>query len=101
MLDQESGGAIVIISSVAAMDGGLPKVSYLTSEDGVLGLNAHIGHHYCERGIRCNCICPGVLEQTPNTIHILIRTIALRDWRHLLRCAASQRLMISLRGAPF
>ena len=61
MLDLKSGGAIVIISSVAAMDGGSPNVSYLTSKDGVLGLYAHIGHYYFERGIRCNCICPGVL----------------------------------------
>jgi len=66
MLSQENGGAIVIISSVTAMDGGSPNVSYLTGKHGLLGLNAHIGRHYGARGIRCNCICPGALERTPN-----------------------------------
>lgn len=66
MLDREHGGAIVIISSVTAMDGGSPNVSYLTGKHGLLGLNQHIGRHYGARGIRCNCICPGALERTPN-----------------------------------
>ncbi|MEE3259331.1 MAG: SDR family oxidoreductase, partial [Candidatus Latescibacterota bacterium] len=31
-----------------------------------LGFNRHIGKHYGPKGIRCNCICPGALEKTPN-----------------------------------
>jgi len=66
MLAQGDGGTIVIISSVTAMDGASPNVSYLTGKHGLLGLNQHIGRHYGPRGIRCNCICPGALERTPN-----------------------------------
>jgi NAD(P)-dependent dehydrogenase (short-subunit alcohol dehydrogenase family) len=66
MLEQGDGGSLIIISSVTAMDGGSPNVSYLTGKHGLLGLNQHIGRHYGPRGIRCNCICPGALEKTPN-----------------------------------
>ena len=65
MLPQQSG-AIVIISSVTAMGGGSPNVAYLTGKHALLGLNRHIGKHYGRHGIRCNCICPGALEKTPN-----------------------------------
>jgi NAD(P)-dependent dehydrogenase (short-subunit alcohol dehydrogenase family) len=63
---QGDGGSIVIISSITALDGGSPNVSYLTGKHGLLGLNRHIGAHYGARGIRCNCLCPGALERTPD-----------------------------------
>ena len=66
MLDQESGGSIVMVSSVTARDGESPNASYLTSKHGLLGFNTHIGRHYGARGIRCNCICTGALERTSN-----------------------------------
>ena len=66
MLRQGGGGSLIIIASVTAMDGGSPNVSYLTGKHGLLGLNRHIAVHYGGRGIRCNCICPGALERTPN-----------------------------------
>ncbi|NKB65637.1 MAG: SDR family oxidoreductase [Candidatus Latescibacteria bacterium] len=66
MLQQETGGSLVIISSVTAMGGGSANVSYLTGKHGLLGLNRHIGKHYGRQGIRCNCLCPGALERTPN-----------------------------------
>ena len=42
------------------------NVSYLTGKHGLLGLNRHIGIHYAAHGIRCNCLCPGALERTPD-----------------------------------
>ena len=66
MVEQGEGGSVVIISSVTAMGGGSPNTAYLTGKHGLLGLNRHIGKHYGKYGIRCNCICPGALERTPN-----------------------------------
>jgi NAD(P)-dependent dehydrogenase (short-subunit alcohol dehydrogenase family) len=66
MVEQGHGGSVIIISSVTALDGGSRNVSYLTGKHGLLGLNRHIGIHYAEHGIRCNAICPGALERTPN-----------------------------------
>lgn len=68
---QGDGGVIVIVSSVSAFSGGSANVSYLSGKHGLLGLNRHIGTHYGPYGIRCNCICPGALERTPNhDIHL-------------------------------
>ena len=66
MMSQGDGGSIVIIASVTALDGGSANVSYLTGKHGLLGLNRHIGIHYAKHGIRCNALCPGALERTPN-----------------------------------
>jgi NAD(P)-dependent dehydrogenase (short-subunit alcohol dehydrogenase family) len=66
MMAQGDGGNIVIIASVAALGGGSANVSYLTGKHGLLGLNRHIGIHYAEHGIRCNALCSGALERTPN-----------------------------------
>ena len=62
MLDQESGGSIVMVSSVTARDGESPNALYLTSKHGLLGFNTHIGRHYGARIICCNCIFPWALE---------------------------------------
>lgn len=66
MVTQGHGGSIVIIASVTALDGGSANVAYLTGKHALLGLNAHIGIHYAEHNIRCNALCPGALERTPN-----------------------------------
>lgn len=66
MIEQGSGGAVVIMSSVTALNGRTPNVSYMTTKTGLLGLSRHIAVHYAKHGIRCNAICPGALEQTPD-----------------------------------
>jgi NAD(P)-dependent dehydrogenase (short-subunit alcohol dehydrogenase family) len=66
MVDQGDGGAIVIVSSVTAFSGSTANVSYASGKHGLIGLARHIGVHYAEHGIRCNAVCPGALEKTPN-----------------------------------
>jgi len=66
MMRQGEGGAIVIVSSITALAGTSPNVSYVTGKAGLLGLNRHIAVHYAKHGIRCNAVCPGALEQTPD-----------------------------------
>lgn len=66
MVKQGEGGALVIVSSVTATSGRSDNVSYLTGKHGLIGLNRHIGRHYGPHGIRCNCLCPGALDKTPN-----------------------------------
>ncbi len=65
-VSQGTGGAIVIMSSITALRGFSPNVSYATAKSGLLGLNRHIAVHYAQHGIRCNALCPGALEQTPD-----------------------------------
>ncbi|MCB0124407.1 MAG: SDR family oxidoreductase [Caldilineaceae bacterium] len=66
MVQQGAGGAIVIVSSVTALNGRSANGAYLSGKHGLLGLNRYIAVHYAKHGIRCNAICPGALERTPN-----------------------------------
>jgi len=63
---QGDGGVIIIVSSITALNGSSRNVSYMTGKHGLLGLSRYIAVHYAEHGVRCNCICPGGLERTPN-----------------------------------
>ncbi len=66
MVKQGEGGAIVIVSSVTALNGRSANGAYLSGKHGLLGLNRYIAVHYAKHGIRCNAVCPGALERTPN-----------------------------------
>ncbi|MEM7405126.1 MAG: SDR family NAD(P)-dependent oxidoreductase [Pseudomonadota bacterium] len=66
MLAQGEGGAVVIVSSITALTGMSPNVSYSTTKAALLGFNRHIAVHYAAQGVRCNVVCPGALEQTPD-----------------------------------
>ncbi len=66
MLRQDSGGAFVIVSSITALTGMSPNVSYSTTKAALLGFNRHLAVHYAARGVRSNAVCPGALVQTPD-----------------------------------
>lgn len=66
MIDQGRGGSVIIVSSITALNGRTPNVSYMTTKSGLLGMSRHIAVHYAKHGIRCNAVCPGALEQTPD-----------------------------------
>ncbi len=66
MIKQGSGGSIIIVSSITALNGRTPNVSYMTTKSSLLGMSRHIAVHYAKYGIRCNAVCPGALEQTPD-----------------------------------
>ena len=66
MIKQGTGGAVVIVSSITAIQGRSANVSYMTAKTGLLGLNRHIAVHYGDKGIRSNAVCPGSLERTPD-----------------------------------
>ena len=65
-LKQGQGGVIVIVSSVTAFSGASANVAYMSGKHGLLGLNRYIAVHYARHGVRCNAVCPGALERTPN-----------------------------------
>ncbi len=53
-------GAIVTIGSVASMVAAGRASSYDASKGGVLQLTRAVAVEYADRGVRANCVCPGV-----------------------------------------
>ena len=66
MLQQGKGGTFVIVSSITALTGMSPNVSYSTTKAALLGFSRHLAVHYAPHGIRANAVCPGALAQTPD-----------------------------------
>jgi NAD(P)-dependent dehydrogenase (short-subunit alcohol dehydrogenase family) len=66
MLEQGRGGAVVIVSSVAALGGSSRNSSYSAAKGGLIALGRTIALGYAANGIRCNIVCPGALSRTPN-----------------------------------
>jgi NAD(P)-dependent dehydrogenase (short-subunit alcohol dehydrogenase family) len=66
LVHQGEGGAIVIVSSVTALNGRSVNPAYMSGKHGLIGLTRYIAVHYAKYGIRCNAVCPGALERTPN-----------------------------------
>ena len=66
LVQQGTGGALVIVASVTALNGRSVNPAYMSGKHGLIGLTRYIAVHYAKYGIRCNTVCPGALERTPN-----------------------------------
>ena len=63
MLDQEPrGGTIVNMASVAGQVAVARRFAYGTTKGAVISMTQSTAMDYIDRGIRCNCICPGTVE---------------------------------------
>jgi glucose 1-dehydrogenase len=67
---EQGGGTIVNIASTAGLRGGNRRAIYSASKAGVLMLTRSIAIDYGPRGVRANCVCPGLID-TP-----------MADWLH-------------------
>jgi 2-keto-3-deoxy-L-fuconate dehydrogenase len=57
------GGSIINMSSAAGSVIGAPnRFIYGTTKAAVVGLTKSVAVDYVDKGIRCNCICPGTVE---------------------------------------
>jgi meso-butanediol dehydrogenase / (S,S)-butanediol dehydrogenase / diacetyl reductase len=65
LLRAAGGGAIVAVSSVLGLVGGdedFATHAYAASKAGVIGLTRAMAATYAKEGIRCNAVCPGLIE---------------------------------------
>lgn len=64
MLKQRKG-AIVNIASNAGIGSAPDNCAYVTSKHGLVGLTRAVAMDFAREGIRCNCVCPGPVGDTP------------------------------------
>ncbi len=63
MLSQDpQGGVIVNIASVAGQVAVSRRFAYCATKGAVISMTQSTAMDYIDRGIRCNCICPGTIE---------------------------------------
>jgi NAD(P)-dependent dehydrogenase (short-subunit alcohol dehydrogenase family) len=80
----EEGGSITNVSSVLGLVGGdedFTTAAYAASKGGVIALSRSIAAYYAPRGVRCNVLCPAVID-TPMTAG---RSLADRRIRERLK----------------
>ena len=64
---QRGDGRIVLVTSVAARQGGLlAGAEYSTSKGALLSYGRHIARNGAAHGVRCNIVAPGVIETSMN-----------------------------------
>jgi 2-keto-3-deoxy-L-fuconate dehydrogenase len=62
MLKKGKGSIINMSSAVSSVIGVPNRFAYGMSKAGVIGITKSVAKDYIEKGIRCNCICPGTVE---------------------------------------
>lgn len=57
-----TGGRIVLLSSIAGIAGNLGQTNYSASKAGVIGLTESLGKKLARRGVAVNAVAPGFIE---------------------------------------
>lgn len=55
------GGSIVNIGSIGGYNPDLARISYCVSKGAIMTLTENIATQYARKGIRCNCVMPGMI----------------------------------------
>lgn len=61
VMTARGSGSIVLIGSMRGVAGGHGMASYETAKSALFGLTRSIAIDYGRSGVRCNCVCPGLV----------------------------------------
>lgn len=61
-MNKQRSGCIINMASVVGLHGNVGQASYAASKAGVIGLMKTTAREGALRGIRCNCIAPGMIK---------------------------------------
>lgn len=70
MQENETGGSIINIGSMASCGGDLGSTAYACAKAGVDMLTQSIALQYGKSNIRCNCVRPGLIVTPQNEAHV-------------------------------
>lgn len=70
LLKNEKGGSIINIGSMASAGGDLGTIAYACAKSGVDKLTEYVACMYGPKGIRCNCVRPGLIVTPQNEARI-------------------------------
>jgi len=89
-MEGQGRGVIVNISSIAGLRWlGVPYISYTASKAAILGFTQSIALEYARKGIRANCILPGLMN-TPMIVKPLAGIYGQGDVEKMLAARAAQ-----------
>jgi len=68
-MEERRRGAVVNVSSLAALNGGLAVgPDYVAGKAGLIGLTRHFARLGAAHGIRVNAVCPGIIDTRQTTV---------------------------------
>ncbi len=85
IMEQQGGGAVVNLSSIAGlrMGGERTHVAYSASKAGVIAFSKSVAMAFAKKNIRCNTVVPGLMH-TPLVEHRLVRQLGANDAEALI-----------------
>lgn len=87
---ERGGGSIINMSSAVSSVIGVPnRFAYGMSKAGVIGITKSVARDYIDKGIRCNCICPGTVDSP--SLHDRLR--ATGDYEKAMKAFVARQPM--------
>ena len=97
---EQGSGSIISTSSVYGLAASAANAPYCTAKAGLINLTRTVAIEYGRKGVRANCICPGVVE-TPMFEQVLSIGLITREQVSDMAAIGRTELLLPLRRPEF